>query len=323
MAPPACRYSRCTRRCYLPMLGGGKGKQVFCASPCSCSTLRVAQRKPRELSSASVRLDHGIPSSASNCLGSSYLPPPRLQLTEARDDGARIPSRTTNHHLWNYYLLSHIERSQRCEYYLGPIPHHVPRRIFLPRVCPSLGARLTPLPFIASPFTLLSVTPTRQAPVSPGQPEGRILPTSLSLHLPPLPLVTHANIAWAHAANLLGLPTCSPNLGPQGRRVVSATATHGAHLRSRLRWLGAESCFGSKGPVPSQPLVAFWRLRWLLITAQVQSPSKLKTMLARLLTTGINAGAGLAVCHMLLCFQRNGRDKARHSGRVRGRCVSP
>lgn len=43
--------------------------------------------------------------------------------------------------------------------------HHVPRRIFLPRVCPSLGARLTPLPFIASPFTLLSVTPTGTRPV--------------------------------------------------------------------------------------------------------------------------------------------------------------
>lgn len=180
-------------------------------------------------------------------------PPPRLQLTEARDDGARIPSRTTNHHLWNYYLLSHIERSQRCEYYLGPIPHHVPRRIFLPRVCPSLGARLTPLPFIASPFTLLSVTPTRQAPVSPGQPEGRILPTSLSLHLPPLPLVTHANIAWAHAANLLGLPTCSPNLGPQGRRVVSATATRITHA----------ACHPRRAPSLSAALAGRRILFWL------------------------------------------------------------
>lgn len=114
---------------------------------------------------------------------------------------------------------------------------------------------------------------------------------------------------------------CSPNLGPQGRRVVSATATHtthdGAHLRSGPRWLGAESCFGSKGPVPSQPLVALWRLCWLLITAWVQSRSKLKTTLARLLTTGIISGAGLAVCHMLFFFQRNGRDKARQFQVVR------
>lgn len=61
--------------------------------------------------------------------------------------------------------------------------------------------------------------------------------------------------------------------------------------------------------MPSQPLVAFWRLCWLLITARLQSPSKLKTMLARLLTTGVIAGAGLAVCHMLFFFQRIGRDK--------------
>lgn len=51
----------------------------------------------------------------------------------------------------------------------------------------------------------------------------------------------------------------------------------------------------------------------LLIIARVQSPSKLKTTLARLLTTGIIVGAGLAVCHMLFFFLRNGRHKARHT----------
>lgn len=117
-------------------------------------------------------------------------------------------------------------------------------------------------------------------------------------------------------------PTCQscqplqPESGAAGPPCrFSHSHTHHSLRRAPSLWAalaGAESCFGSKGPVPSQPLVAFWRLCWLLITARVQSRSKLKTTLARLLTTGIISGAGLAVCHMLFFFQRNGRDKAHH-----------
>lgn len=61
---------------------------------------------------------------------------------------------------------------------------------FISRVCPSLGVRLTPLPFIASPSMLPSVTPTG---ASQGQSCGRFPPPGLLL-LPILPLVKHVNI---------------------------------------------------------------------------------------------------------------------------------
>lgn len=79
----------------------------------------------------------------------------------------------------------------------------------------------------------------------------------------------------------------------------------------RVGWV-QNPVLAPKVPVPSQPLVAFWRLCWLLITARVQSRSKLKTTLARLITIGIIAGAGLAVCHLLFFSQRNGQDKVRN-----------
>lgn len=244
---------------------------------------------------------------------SRKVPFPRLQLTEARDDSAKIPRRGPPSPAESLFTVTHQALAEMRNTTL------VPRRIFNPRVCPSLGARLTPLPFIASPFMLPSVTPT-----------GTNTKASLKAEIPPrslsVPLLPRASHPRKYSLGTCSQPAspanlCSPNLGPQGRRVVSATATHtthdGAHLRSGPRWLGAESCFGSKGPVPSQPLVAFWRLCWLLITAWVHSRSKLKTTLARLLTTGIISGAGLAVCHMLFFFQRNGRDKARQFQVVR------
>lgn len=156
--PPARRYSHCTRRCYLPVLGGSKGKQVFCASPpCSCSTVRVAHCKPRELLSLSqTRSRH---SQLGLELSRKPTTCPSNSADRSKGRWRQDPLEDHHLHLGIIILLSHIEHSQRRGY--CTLSH---AGYLNPWFVLASGLVSPPLPFIASPFMLPSVTPTGTNP---------------------------------------------------------------------------------------------------------------------------------------------------------------
>lgn len=137
-------------------------------------------------SSASVRLDHGHSqlglelSRKPNCL-------PSTSADQKQGTTAPRPRQGPPPSPWNYHLLSHIKRSQRWEYCTVS---HV--GYLNPWFALASGLVSPPLPFIASPFMLLSVAPTGTNTRPSVRAESFLRPSSAS---PSLPLVTHANIA--------------------------------------------------------------------------------------------------------------------------------
>lgn len=128
---PCLSVLTCTRRCYHIRRQQGKaGNSIQCLTmltfdlrhgPISAKGAGWGAAYPRS------RVDHGIPSSASPCLGST-LSSPSFQLPEARDDNAKLSSRPTS-----LESLSHTKHSQRIA------RRCVPRRTFIPRLLPSLS----------------------------------------------------------------------------------------------------------------------------------------------------------------------------------------
>lgn len=137
--PPGCRHSP-----HPPMLPSRAGRQQ------GKSRYLVPHNGPVQAKGALQPPSDSItafPARPSSCLGSNSL----LVNSSCQTQGTTAPRCRRGGPPWSHYLLSHTKSSQRWEY---STPCPTPG--IIQRVCPSLGARLTPLPVIASPFTLAS-----------------------------------------------------------------------------------------------------------------------------------------------------------------------
>lgn len=130
---------------HWPMSPSRAGRQqgqagILClTSPCSCSTVRVAPMQAKGAPQPQSDSITAFPSSASNCLG-SQLPPPSTSADRSKGRRRQDPLEDSPPSPWNHYLYCRTSSARR-----DGILHPVPRRIFKPLVCPSLGARLTPV----------------------------------------------------------------------------------------------------------------------------------------------------------------------------------